>query len=221
MLKIILPVLLLTLPCAATADVETLDTDEQRVLYTLGINLMKDLAVFRLNDKDLEILQQGMRDALGGELLVNPNDFEARIQDLAIARLNATKKSQSTEAAAFVAAAMKKKGARKTKSGLIIRTLRPGKKGPSPTTKNTVTAHYEGRLVDGTIFDSSHNHGKPLSIPLTRAIKCWYWGLQLMKVGEKAEMICPPDIAYGDKGAPPAIPPGATLVFDIELLEIK
>ena len=220
MMKIILPLLLLTLPCSASADVETLDTQEQRVLYTLGVVLMKDLAVFRLNERDLAILQQGMRDALVGELLVNPNDFEPQIQELAQARLNATKKSQAGEAAAFLATAVKKTGAKKGKAGLIIRTLRAGN-GPSPTAESTVKVHYEGRLVNGTIFDASINRGEPLTMPLTRAIKCWFWGLQLMKVGEKAELICPPEIAYGDTGAPPAIPPGATLVFDIELLEIK
>ena len=211
---------LLALPSVASAEVETLDTDEERVLYTLGVMLMKDLAVFRLNDKDLEILQQGMRDALVGELLVDPNAFEAKIQDLAMARLEATKKTQASAASDFVAAAKKKPGARTTKSGLVIRTLSPGK-GQSPRSDSKVTAHYEGRLVDGTVFDASANRGQPLTFPLNHVIPCWSEAVQLMKVGEKAQLVCPPDIAYGDKGAPPAIPPGATLVFDIHLLSFK
>ncbi len=221
MLSRILPlVLCLAIPSAATAEVETLDNDEQRIIYTLGVMLMKDLAVFRLNDKDLEILQQGMRDALVGELLVDPNVFEAKIQDLAMARLEATKKVQASAAADFVAAKKKKPGARTTKSGLIIRTVSPGK-GPKPKGTSKVTAHYEGRLVDGTVFDASANRGQPLTFPLNHVIPCWSEAVQLMQVGEKAELVCPPEIAYGDKGAPPAIPPGATLVFDIHLLSIK
>jgi len=210
----------LFVPTAAQAEIEVLDNDEQRIVYTLGVMLMKDLAVFRLNDKDLEILQQGMRDAQDGELLLDPNLYEAKIQDLAMARLEATKKTQASEAADFVAAAKKKAGARTTKSGLVIRTTTPGK-GPSPKSDSKVTAHYEGRLVDGTIFDASANRGQPLTFPLNHVIPCWSEAVQLMKVGEKAQLICPPDIAYGDKGAPPAIPPGATLVFDIHLLSFK
>ncbi len=212
--------LCVALPGTASADIENLENEEQRILYTLGVMLMKDLAVFRLNDKDLEILQQGMRDAIAGELLLDPNVFEAKIQDLAMARLEATKKTESSAAAAFVAAAKKKPGARTTKTGLIIRTTSPGK-GPSPKSDSKVTAHYEGRLVDGTVFDASANRGQPLSFPLNHVIKCWSEAVQLMKAGEKAQLVCPPEIAYGDKGAPPAIPPGATLVFDIHLLSFK
>jgi FKBP-type peptidyl-prolyl cis-trans isomerase len=83
-----------------------------------------------------------------------------------------------------------------------------------------VKVHYEGSFIDGTVFDSSLQRGEPIKFPLTQVIKCWTEGLQRMKVGEKAKLVCPPGIAYGDRGRPPQVPPGSTLVFEVELLEI-
>jgi FKBP-type peptidyl-prolyl cis-trans isomerase FkpA len=92
--------------------------------------------------------------------------------------------------------------------------------GESPKATDTVKVQYTGKLTDGTVFDSSVPRGEPASFPLNGVIKCWTEGLQLMKVGGKATLVCPSDIAYGDQGRPPQIKPGATLVFDVELLEI-
>jgi FKBP-type peptidyl-prolyl cis-trans isomerase FkpA len=120
---------------------------------------------------------------------------------------------------AYLEAAAKEPGAQKSPSGLIFRTLKPGD-GPSPKATDRVKVHYEGTLIDGTVFDSSIQRGQPIDFPLTGVIKCWTEGLQKMKVGEKAKLVCPAGIAYGDKGHPPQIPPGATLVFNVELLDI-
>jgi FKBP-type peptidyl-prolyl cis-trans isomerase len=84
-----------------------------------------------------------------------------------------------------------------------------------------VKVHYHGTLLDGSVFDSSVDRGEPVTFPLNGVIPCWTEGLQLMKVGEKAKLVCPSEIAYGDTGAPPRIKPGATLVFDVELLGIE
>jgi FKBP-type peptidyl-prolyl cis-trans isomerase len=83
-----------------------------------------------------------------------------------------------------------------------------------------VKVHYTGKLTDGTVFDSSVERGQPATFPLNQVIKCWTEGVAMMKVGGKAKLVCPSDIAYGDRGAPPKIKPGSTLVFDVELLEI-
>src|SRR5207253_7439206 len=111
------------------------------------------------------------------------------------------------------------KGAVKTPSGAIVTTLKAGT-GPSPTASDKVKVHYQGTLMDGTVFDSSIQRGEPITFPLSGVIKCWGEGVQQMKVGGKSRLVCPADTAYGDRGAPPKIKPGATLVFEVELLEI-
>ena len=93
--------------------------------------------------------------------------------------------------------------------------------GPSPTARDTVLVHYHGTFADGGVFDSSVERGQPARFPLNRVIPCWTQGVQQMKVGGKAKLVCPPDLAYGAAGAPPTIPPNATLVFEVELLAIQ
>ena len=92
--------------------------------------------------------------------------------------------------------------------------------GESPKATDKVKVHYKGTLTNGTVFDSSIDRGQPATFGLNQVIKCWTEGVQLMKVGGKAKLVCPSDIAYGDPGHPPTIPPGSTLVFEVELLEI-
>jgi FKBP-type peptidyl-prolyl cis-trans isomerase FkpA len=106
-----------------------------------------------------------------------------------------------------------------TQSGLIFRSLKEGK-GDSPVATDTVRVHYRGTFPDGKEFDSSYSRGKPTEFPLNRVIPCWTEGVQRMKVGGKAQLTCPPEIAYGSRGAGAVIPPGATLNFEIELLAI-
>jgi len=120
---------------------------------------------------------------------------------------------------AYLEKAAKEPGAVKTASGLIYRELRPGS-GPSPTASDTVKVNYRGTLTDGTEFDSSYKRNEPISFPLSQVIPCWTEGVQKMKVGGKAQLVCPPDIAYRERGSPPVIPPNATLIFEIELLGI-
>ncbi|HEX9450521.1 MAG TPA: FKBP-type peptidyl-prolyl cis-trans isomerase, partial [Burkholderiales bacterium] len=103
--------------------------------------------------------------------------------------------------------------------GAIVTTLKEGK-GPSPKAADTVKVHYQGTLVDGTVFDSSIQRGQPATFPLGNVIKCWTEGVQEIKVGGKSRLVCPAAIAYGDRGSPPAIKPGATLIFEVELIEI-
>lgn len=106
-----------------------------------------------------------------------------------------------------------------TSSGLIYRSLKDGQ-GPQPGASDTVRVHYRGTFPDGREFDSSYKRGQPIEFPLNRVIKCWTEGVQRMKVGGKAQLTCPSAIAYGDKGAGNVIPPGATLLFEVELIGI-
>ena len=111
-------------------------------------------------------------------------------------------------------------GAVKTSSGLIYTELRPGS-GNSPRASDVVKVNYRGTLIDGTEFDSSYKRNQPAEFPLNRVIPCWTEGVQRMKVGGKARLVCPSSIAYGEAGSPPVIPANATLIFEIELLGIS
>ncbi len=119
----------------------------------------------------------------------------------------------------FLEKAAAEKGAVKTASGMVYSEIKPGT-GEPPKATDKVKVHYKGMLTDGTVFDSSIERGQPATFPLNGVIKCWTEGVGMMKVGGKAKLVCPSDIAYGDQGRPPKIKPGATLVFEVELLEI-
>jgi FKBP-type peptidyl-prolyl cis-trans isomerase FkpA len=120
---------------------------------------------------------------------------------------------------AYLDKAAAEPGAVKTGSGLVYRELRAGT-GASPAPNDTVKVNYRGTLVDGTEFDSSYKRNEPISFPLSGVIPCWTEGVQKMKVGGKSQLVCPSSIAYGDRGSPPVIPGGATLIFEVELLGI-
>ena len=107
----------------------------------------------------------------------------------------------------------------KTASGIVITTLKDGS-GASPKSSETVKVHYRGVLENGKEFDSSYGRGQPATFPLNRVIPCWTEGVQTMKIGGKAKLVCPAKLAYGSRGVPGTIPPDATLVFEVELLEI-
>ena len=119
-----------------------------------------------------------------------------------------------------IAKAAAESGAVTTASGLVYRSLKDGS-GASPAATDTVRVHYKGTFPDGKEFDSSYSRGQPAEFPLNRVIKCWTEGVQMMKVGGKARLVCPPAIAYGARGAGGVIPPNATLVFEVELLGVN
>ncbi len=116
--------------------------------------------------------------------------------------------------------AAKEKGAVKTASGMVYRSIKEGS-GASPTAASVVEVNYRGTLPDGTEFDSSYKRNQSIKFPLSRVIPCWTEGVQMMKVGGKAQLVCPPELAYGSRGAGNVIPPNATLIFEVELLDIK
>ena len=117
----------------------------------------------------------------------------------------------------YLAMAARAEGAIRTETGLVYTTLTPGT-GPSPAATDTVTVHYHGTLPDGRVFDSSVDRGQPASFALDKVIPCWTEGVQRMRVGEKARLVCPAGLAYGDRGAGGVIPPGSPLAFEVELL---
>ncbi|MFL6580164.1 MAG: FKBP-type peptidyl-prolyl cis-trans isomerase [Burkholderiales bacterium] len=210
---------LLTLgwPSAHAAD---LANDEQKELYALGVAISQSLGDFALSESDLEIVKSGLSDGvLKRPLKVDMQTFKPKLQQLAQSRASVVAEREKKAGAGFLAKAAAEPGAKKTASGAIVTTLKEGK-GPSPKASDTVKVHYQGTLVDGTVFDSSLQRGQPATFPLANVIKCWTEGVQEIKVGGKSRLVCPANIAYGDRGSPPNIKPGATLVFEVELLEI-
>lgn len=194
---------------------------DEAALYSFGTNVgsqLSELAVF--SSHELDSVLAGIKDkVLDNEMQCDvpvhiQNGFgiyQAKMEQKAAAASAAGKEALEKAAA--------QPGATQTESGLVIRTTTEGS-GASPAATDKVKVHYEGRLLDGTVFDSSYKRGAPLEFPLNGVIAGWTEGLQLMKEGGKATLTIPSDKAYGERGSPPAIPPGATLEFDVELLAV-
>ena len=213
-----LPVMLgIGFSAALAAD---LANDEQKTLYAIGVAVSQSLGDLALSESELEIVKSGISDGvLKRPLKVDPKAYAPKVHQLVQARGAIIAEKEKKAGAAFLAKATAEPGAKKTTSGAIVTTLKEGK-GPSPKASDTVKVHYQGTLINGTVFDSSIQRGQPATFPLGNVIKCWTEGLQEIKVGGKSRLVCPADIAYGDRGSPPTIKPGATLIFEVELLEI-
>ncbi len=197
-----------------------LKTDDDKTFYALGLSVSQGLASFALTESELEFVKAGLTDGvLKHPPKVEMDQMRSKLQELQRTRVAAAAAVEKKAGEEFLEKAAKEKGATKTASGLVIQQLTPGT-GEAPKATDKVKVHYQGTLIDGTVFDSSIQRGQPAEFPLSGVIKCWTEGLQMMKVGGKAKLICPSDIAYGDRGMPPRIKPGATLVFEVELLEI-
>jgi FKBP-type peptidyl-prolyl cis-trans isomerase FkpA/FKBP-type peptidyl-prolyl cis-trans isomerase FklB len=202
---------------AASPDVTT---DEQKTLYALGLALSQSLSNFGLSEAELELVKAGLTDGvLQRDRKVDLQAFMPKVQELQRTRLAAVAEKEKQAGEAFLSKAAAAQGATKTESGMVITPLTPGK-GASPAADDTVKVHYHGTLIDGTVFDSSVQRGEPATFQLNKVIKCWTEGVQRMQVGGKSRLVCPPQIAYGDRGAPPRIKPGATIVFEVELLDV-
>jgi FKBP-type peptidyl-prolyl cis-trans isomerase FkpA len=205
--------LALCVAAATTVRAAEPKTEEEKALYALGVALSQSISTFSFTDQELEWVKAGVTDGAKGKTgNFDPQPYFPKLQEMQKTRSAAASKAVLDKAAA-------EKGAKRTASGLVITTLKEGK-GPAPKATDTVKVHYHGTLPDGRVFDSSLK-GDPVSFPLNGVIKCWTEALQLMKVGGKSKLVCPPDIAYGERGAGPLIQPGATLIFEVELLELE
>lgn len=197
-----------------------LDNDDQKTLYALGFAVSESLKPFELSEAELATVAAGLADGvLKKSPKVEMEKFGPMIQQLAQARMQKAAESGKAAGAEMLAKAAAETGAVKTDSGVVVQTLKEGS-GAFPKASDTVKVHYTGTLVDGTEFDSSVKRGEPVTFPLGNVIKCWIEGVQKIKVGGKSKLFCPSDTAYGDRGSPPVIAPGAMLIFEVELLEI-
>ncbi len=198
-------------------------SDDEKAVYALGASLgdqaSQMLKPLKLTPAELEVVKKGLEASLAGQKSEHTLEkYAERLQ--ASARANALLESapNKEKGTAFRFAAEKEPGAVKTASGLVFQSLKPGS-GRSPKATDVVRVNYRGTLVDGKEFDASAKHGGPAAFPLNGVIPCWTEGIQRMKVGERAKLVCPAEIAYGDQPQG-EIPPGSTLVFEVELLAV-
>jgi FKBP-type peptidyl-prolyl cis-trans isomerase FkpA/FKBP-type peptidyl-prolyl cis-trans isomerase FklB len=214
----VLTLLCLGTPAAFAAAPEP-TTEEQKTLYALGLAINQSLNNFNLNESEFEIVKSGITDGFSKRPKVDLQKFGLKISEMQQARASVIAEAEKKAGAAFLAKVAAEPGAKKTESGALLTTIKEGS-GASPKVSDTVKVHYLGTLIDGTVFDSSAKQGESATLHVNEMSKCWTEGIQQMKVGGKSKLICPSNLAYRDKGLPPLIKPGATLVFEIELLEI-
>jgi FKBP-type peptidyl-prolyl cis-trans isomerase FkpA len=196
-------------------------TEEQKAFYAIGVSINKQLSVFNMSPEELKYVQQGMSDAAAGKkLAVDPDASMQKIGELAKARMAKAAEKQKALAKPFLEKAAVEKGAQKTASGLIYTEIKAGT-GAQPKATDIVKVHFTGTFADGKEFDSTIKRVQPIEIPLNRICPCFTEGVGMMKVGGKAKLVCPSDLAFGDTGRPPIIPGGVALVFEVELLDVK
>jgi FKBP-type peptidyl-prolyl cis-trans isomerase FkpA len=200
---------------SASAATE-IKSDEDKVFYVVGTLMAPpQLKMLHLSEHELDLVMRGIRDTtMGNALPLDPKDFEPQLKQLSEERHKAALEIETKESGEYLVAQSKLEGAEATPTGLIFTEVEAGS-GILPTAANTVRVKYTGRLRDGTVFDE-----RTAEFPLSGVIPCWTEGVGRVKVGGKARLVCPSELAYGNNGMPPVIPPGAALTFDVELIEI-
>ena len=198
----------------------SLESDDDKTFYAMGYMLGGNLQRLNLSDKELAALYKGIAMASKNEKSeVDMAKFQNRIQEVFKSRMDKVAAKEKDSGKAFLEKFVKDESATKTESGLAYKVIKEGA-GATPGAEDVVEVHYHGTLTDGTVFDSSVERGKTISFPLNRVIKGWTEGLQTMKEGGKTKFVIPAELAYGEAGAPPKIPGGATLVFEVELFKV-
>jgi FKBP-type peptidyl-prolyl cis-trans isomerase FklB len=210
-----------------TPSVLTLKTQKDKVSYALGMNLGTNLHKETV-EVDPAIVLRGLKDALAsGKMLLTEDEARAVLTQLQTEvrgkqqeKMKVAGEMNKKESVEFLAANKAKEGVVTLPSGLQYKILTAGT-GPKPTASDTVVCNYRGTLISGTEFDSSYKRGQPASFPVNGVIKGWTEALQLMPVGSKWQLFVPSELGYGDRGAGADIGPGATLIFEVELLSIQ
>lgn len=207
-------------PAGAAKPAAAAMSEDDKTLFAIGEILSASVKPFALREAEMRQVQAGFAAGMRGKQSgVDVDVYRPKIQALLTTRVAAATDKTKAAGKAYRAKAAAAKGAVTTPSGLIINTISAGS-GDSPAAADEVEVQYEGKLIDGTVFDSSIKRGTPASFKLNAVVPCWTEGLQHMHLGGKSTLVCPPELAYGDNGRPPAIPGGSTLVFQVELMKI-
>ena len=201
----------------------TVETEDQKIMYAVGLTLAESgISTLKgqLTAEELDLIGKGFKDAmLNKERVVSLQEYGAKMSEALNARMAKAAEGKKAEGQAFLDKAAAESGAVTTPSGLVYQELAAGT-GPQPGPTAKVRVHYTGSFIDGEVFDSSVQKGQPAEMSLQEVFPGWAEGVQMMKVGGKAKLVIPPDQAFGDRGIPQRVPPGATLVFEVELLGI-
>ena len=201
-----------------------LDSIEAKASYAIGLQIGQQLKDSGLKDLDINAIKQGLEDVLTEKQpILSLNELHDALRQIH-ERAMAEKKKEAEKAAQagvdFLKENLTKEGVKSTESGLQYSILKEGD-GKIPAATDTVRVHYTGKLIDGTVFDSSVERGQPAEFPVNGVIRGWVEALQLMPVGSKWRLYIPQELAYGSQGAGASIPPFSTLIFDVELLAIN
>jgi FKBP-type peptidyl-prolyl cis-trans isomerase FkpA/FKBP-type peptidyl-prolyl cis-trans isomerase FklB len=203
------------------AKAATPEADKNDVLYELGVEMSGVLQTLDLSTAEFQRVTQGLADGYRHRAdLGKATGYDPQVQALRRARLAVIIEREKLAGEKYLQKAAGTHGASRLASGLVYLPIREGT-GPMPTARDRVQINYVGRLIDGKVFDSSAAHGEPAILGLNLVMPCFSEALQLMKVGGKRRIVCPADLAYGDRGSLPEVLPGATLEFDIELLAVN
>ncbi len=225
MRKTVLLALLILFAVSAYAE-DALKNDQEKLGYAIGMNIGLGMKQKNVN-ADLDQIVAGLKASYTGEETLLSQDemgqiltaYQQEMQMQQMAEAAAAAEENAKQAESFLTENGKKDGVTTLASGLQYKVVAEGS-GASPKPESTVEVHYKGTLIDGTEFDSSYKRGEPASFPVGGVIPGWTEALQLMKEGAKWELAIPPALAYGERGAPPVIPPNSALVFEVELLKV-
>lgn len=206
---------------APAAPKDPFKTDEERAFYTYGFLIARNLAPFNLTASELKIVQSGIADSvLGATPKIDLRFYQPRVQEVLTKRIEAPIEAEKAKGRAYTEKFVKEQKPQPIPGGGWILETKAGT-GPAPTRTSVIKAHYRGTLIDGREFDSSYSRGVPYETSLeSGVIACWLNAFPLMKLGGKAKLVCPTEVAYGNENKGPLIKPGATLLFDVELVEI-
>lgn len=220
---LLLTALIFVISCSKTgAETIELKSDDEKSFYTIGYKWGEQLKSLNVTKREFQAVLKGATDSNNGsKAVIDLQKYSARVGAMAQGRADSVSVKEKESGTKFITDYLKNNTqAKKTNSGLVYEVIKEGS-GKKPAATDTVEVHYHGTLTNGVVFDSSVKRNKKISFPLNRVIKGWTEGLQLIKEGGKIKLVIPSALAYGNAGAPPTIPGGATLIFEVELFKVN